>query len=414
MLRILDDDFNIVETVPKCKSVTWVSRFTESGSFTVVLPNKKYDHIKRGNFVRYGDRYGIIEYISKNDDSLTVRGYDLKAVTLYRIADKKAYSGKAETVIKNIMSDNTSGTRNYKNLTVAATQGRGNDIEYDITSLDSVENHFKKICEDNEIGYDITVSGANLLFDICIPQYRDIVYSLRRKNISDYEYLLDALSQRNVAVCETKSEGFDFVETTKNGSRFLTKLKGGTIYFKDGARFEIADDIENIINAPSIPNIYAAYNLTTKTMSIEYGSSKSDTDTVYYILLGEVIFSDGAFKEYKKAEFPQYTVFYYNDETEPNGFGRKEKVGDCEKWAESLEKITEAATAELFSADDYKSEWFLGDFVTIKIEIFGETISFTRQITEVSESFTASEIKVTPTFGEPKENIIRKLIKGRL
>lgn len=413
MLRILNRDFEIIETIPKCKSVTWKSRFTESGSFTIILPNQNYSYIARGNLIQYGDRYGIIEYIDKKNDALTIRGYDLKAVTLYRIAEKKSYSGKAETVIKNIMSDNTSGNRGFENFSIADTQERGNDIAYEITSLDNVENHLKKICEDNEIGYDVSVSGGRAIFDICIPQTRDIVYSLRRKNISDYEYLLDALSQRNVIVCETKSEGFDLESVTvKTSGAADLVLKPGTIYFKNGACYT-TENSQAVEIVYSFPYVYATYDINTSTTTIgSYPYIQSDTSTTYSILLGVGTFSGQIFKEYTKSDFPQYTVFYFND-SEKSGFDRKEKVGDCSKWNDDIVKLTETATASMLNSNDYKTKWNLGDFVTIKINIFGETISFMRQITEVEETFTSSEKKIVPTFGTPKENIIRKLMKGR-
>ena len=412
MLRILNQDFEIIETIPKCKSVTWKSRFVESGSFTIILPNQNYSYIARGNMIQYGDRYGIIEYIDKKNDALTIRGYDLKAVTLYRIADKKSYNGKAETVIKNIMSDNTSGNRGFENFSIADTRERGNDIAYEITSLDSVENHLKKICEDNEIGYDVSVSEGQAIFDICIPQTRDIVYSLRRKNISDYEYLLDALSQRNVIVCETKSEGFDLESVTEGLNSVTLLLKQGTIYFKNGACYTTEDSV-SVFMTPTSPYVYATYDINTSTTIIDsYSYSLNDTSTTYSILLGVGTVSGHTLTKYEKADFPQYTVFYFND-SEKSGFDRKEKVGDCSKWNDDIVKLTETATASMLNSNDYKTKWNLGDFVTIKINIFGETISFMRQITEVEETFTSSEKKVVPTFGTPKENIIRKLMKGR-
>lgn len=409
MLRILDGNFNILETIPKCFTVSWISRFTECGSFTLVLPNGSYKFVKQGNFVRYGDRYGIIEYISKNDTNLTVRGYDLKAVAAYRIAEKGAYNGNAETVVKSIMSDNSKDNRCFDNFTVAETQKRGEEIEYEISDFDSVENHIKKICENNEFGYDVSVSGGRMIFDVKFPQTRDIVYSLRRKNISGYEYLLDALSQKNIIVCETKSEGFSL---ESYASKSVT-LGGGTLYFKNGERFVF--DSETVSVSTGLPYVYA--QLTVKSnyaVLTNGGKNLSDTSDCYYICLGKAEFnSNSVVSGYTSAEIPQYTLFEYVG-GEPVGFARKEKNGDIDDWKGSLAEISETATAEILNADDYKTKWDLGDFVTVKIELFNETIDFTRQITEAEESFSSGEHKVTPTFGKTKENIIRKIIKGRI
>ena len=416
MLRILDGNFNITETIKRCISVSWKHRFTETGSFTIVLPNKEYSNIKKGNFIRYGKRYGIIEYIDKTNDELTVRGYDLKCVALYRIGDLKNYSGNAETVIKSIMSDNTTEKRGYSNFVITPDQKRGESITYDITAFDTIENHFKKICEDNQIGYDITVTDKKMYFDVAVPQTREAIYSLRRKNISGYEYTLDALQEKNIVVCTTKSEGLGLSkieagQTTYNG--YVT-LKSGTIYFKNGEKVTFDNEIRVQV-AFSSSRVYAYYRADTGTYGIgAYSSVQVDSANIFFVYLGLATFdSTGIISGFSEAELPEYTVWHYKDE-EQSGFARKEKSGDCDKWIDELVKISETATADVCKSEDYGTKWNIGDFVTIKIDIFGELLSFTRQITEVDESITASGAKVTPTFGTQKDNIIRKLIKGRM
>ena len=63
--------------------------------------------------------------------------------------------------------------------------------------------------------------------------------------------------------------------------------------------------------------------------------------------------------------------------------------------------ITGTATP---SANDY----LLGDFVTI--EDFGEKARI--QITEIQYVYEPNNIIVVPSFGEVKQNIIKKLLKG--
>lgn len=170
------------------------------------------------------------------------------------------------------------------------------------------------------------------------------------------------------------------------------------------------------VTSSNFPYMYAELDVSTDTVKIrcEQSGAMTDTSRTYYIPLGKIKFdSSKNFSEYVSYDLPQYVVFYWND-TEPSGFARKEKYGNCEAWKDDIVKLSESATAEIANAADYKTVWNLGDFITIKIELFDEMISFTRQITEVEENISASGTTVVPTFGQPKENIIRKLIKGRL
>lgn len=56
----------------------------------------------------------------------------------------------------------------------------------------------------------------------------------------------------------------------------------------------------------------------------------------------------------------------------------------------------------------------LGKIITIQLWKKNYLMKESERIPiEVEETFTSSEKKVVPTFGTPKENIIRKLMKGR-
>ncbi|MBE7022632.1 MAG: hypothetical protein E7414_05410 [Ruminococcaceae bacterium] len=61
----------------------------------------------------------------------------------------------------------------------------------------------------------------------------------------------------------------------------------------------------------------------------------------------------------------------------------------------------------------YRSDWDLGDYVTVRTEIAGEIIAFDKQVTEVQESYDIEGVKIEPTFGEKKESIIKKIRRSQ-
>ena len=75
---------------------------------------------------------------------------------------------------------------------------------------------------------------------------------------------------------------------------------------------------------------------------------------------------------------------------------------------------SETISADILSPEDYRMVWSLGDFVKIKISLFGQSLTVSRQITEIDEVYEPNNIKLTPVFGKQKDNIIRKLQKGRM
>ena len=416
MIRVLDDDFNILDTIPKYISIKHVSRFTESGSFSLVLPiGRKYENIKRGNIILHDGKYGIIEYIKQTESELTVSGYDLKAIALYRIADVKDYSGKAETVIKSILSDNTAGERSFKHLNIVSSQERGKDIVRNITELQTVENQLKLACEDAGIGYDITVSNKQMHFDVCIPETINIIYGMRFKNISSYEYTLDALQEKNTAVFQTpKISGFNF--SKYDSAKSHVWLTSGTVYFKNGECYSENNDFEvSSIANETYKYVYAYCSVSGSSRGCAIRKAiTQDTDEMLYVLIGTLSIEKSAPTAIIAPEAVQYTLFRSN-ETEPTGFARKETSAKIDDYADKLKtnRAAETAAAEILSGEDYRNKWKLGDYVTLRVDVLGERIAFTRQITEIEETYDAKGYHVTPAFGTQKDNILRKIIKGR-
>jgi hypothetical protein len=104
------------------------------------------------------------------------------------------------------------------------------------------------------------------------------------------------------------------------------------------------------------------------------------------------------------------------------GMDRKEYIEDFDGTADEattkgktvLTKmcIKESISAETNHRLKYKTDWNIGDYVTVKVDVMGETLLLDKQITEVLEVYEQGNTSVKPTFGEVKNSIIKRLMRG--
>lgn len=422
MLEILDESFKIIQTVAKVKSITWTSRFTESGSFRLQLPHDFQSSVDlMGKFIRHKGHYGIIQYISANEEQTEVRGYDLKAITIFRQVLPGTYTGAVETVIKQIVSDNTEGDRGFPRFSVAADQKRGETITYTVESPDTMENVLKKLCEDNGIGYTVTVQDKNMIFDVVIPNTVDHTYSERRRNVTGWEYTHDQLAEKNTEMLLVAP--VTFIELSKEGNKtgnlyVSGKICVGNAIYDLGDKKQIISRL-NYEHSPGYVQYIEARTDSTSSDGLKF--TCNDIRDTSRTLIGRV--------EYSVSDVPVFTMlhtFLSLDKAATaataTGFSRKENCMETTETEIPTEKIkedmsgknaSETITADVLSLTDYQTVWNLGDYVKIKIYLFGQAMTVSRQITEIDEVYEPNNIKITPVFGKQKDNIIRKLQKGR-
>lgn len=106
---------------------------------------------------------------------------------------------------------------------------------------------------------------------------------------------------------------------------------------------------------------------------------------------------------------------HYNEASA--GLKRREGITKHNREPElALQEIAptkESIEANTMNIPRYNIDWFLGDYVQIVVEAFGETISAKKQITEVQEIHERSRTIVIPTFGEKQEDLLKR-VKGVL
>ena len=194
MIKILDSDFKILDTITRYSSVTWTKRFYEGGSFSVQLSKNtdiKTDLDKK--LICHKGNYGIIQYLGESSASVPViKGYDLKSILSFR-QGKGDYTGKLETVIKSIVSDNTEGNRSFPHFVIAEDLKRGPEVAYNFDKSASVENMLKTICEAEGVGYDVIYKEGNIVFDVIFPKTINHTEIFRNGNIQKTDYAKNQL-----------------------------------------------------------------------------------------------------------------------------------------------------------------------------------------------------------------------------
>lgn len=409
MIRVLGKDFKIKSTITRYSSITWNLRFRESGSFTLFIPYGSGTILKKNEIIKHKGNYGIVKYIKQTPEGTEYSGHDFKSLLGNRVAEIKNYSGKSETVIKNILSDNTKGKRSFPNFHIAYDDERGNEINWNIVALDSIENNFKSICELEGIGYDMAVRDNQLYFDILIPHEKNVIYAQRYRNIANYEYTLDALNEKNTAAVALKSEGLKIEAVSYTESMSKITVSEGKIYFPDGT--EISTEGLEYLKSKS----FIWYVLANKERGAFY-CEKENYAQIYpekYICIGSIntlTVSDNDVSGHVG------TRYEFMGDSISEGFDRCEVKSDAENWQNDLKSNgeTENVTAEILDGSDYKTKWDLGDIVSVRIDVGCERKVLYKQITEVQAAYENGGVKITPVFGECTENTLKKLVKGRL
>lgn len=411
MIRILNNsDLSVIETVTDYTSIVYNLKFTDSGTFILSLPpDTAAQKIKKNNYIKYKNNIGIVKYISKEPTGYTVQGCDIKGLLKQRIAIG-TYTGKLETVIKNIVSDNITGVRSLPCLTVATDSARGENVSYTLSG-ESVSDALNKICTENNIGWSIAEKNGGLVFDIIIPTVTDIFYSPRYHNISDYNYTSDSSNNANTIVNFVTDKGLEMSTwkeyyNSSGAYNMRVTVKKGFYYTEDGKYYEFTEDYNSSATAPS-KGKSQGYYLNGKSVTTSYNAN--------YLYLGTIACDNLMNYTITNAERKSH-IFYLNNEN--SGIDREEtylnESGVLEsvlKNTDKLQKTVESATASIFTQEDFNTLWKLGDSIKMRLDVLGETHILTLPVPEIQISVNGTENRITPTFGEVKESVLKRIIK---
>jgi hypothetical protein len=415
MIRILDQNFKILETIIKYTSVEFVKVFNDYGTFTVQIPlEASPKEIQRNRILRHKNNYGIIRYISQSDGYIVIQGQDLKVLLTQRCI-QNTRSGISETVIKEYVAEATSGSgRNFPNFSVAADQTRGLSVNYKIEKPIMADEAIREICSRNDWGYDVKVNNGSMVFDVLVPRVLDVTYSKRHENIKDYEYICDALEERNAVINYAEWEG---LEVESDTAKAEAVVKAGRGHFADGKEFEILSDVTVSTYTQSSTYIYARKDVSSGVIDVTRNNSPLyNTSTTHYSLIA-TISSSGTV-----ALSDRYTIIKFSP-VEETGVEMREIVTNYSGTYEEIREaclnditgtVAESVEAEILTSTDYGTKWNLGDYVKVRVRVMGGELTVTKQITQVTETYEANNHKVIPVFGPIRETAFKKLARGRL
>ncbi len=293
---------------------------------------------------------GFVSKITKTFDGVTICGFDMKALTNFRyLIEPKTYGGCYESVVKAMAAELLmTGDRAVYGMTIEEDQQRGPVLDTKEYSDIYWGELLKEIGEQNGISYDICFDGSNFIFKTIIGEDRTKTLTFSR-------------NFKNLESCEYVIDASD----EKN----------------------VAVAVQEI---PQPPLIYYVqeYDETGNPVRDEEGKIK--------------------LKEIKEEQPP---LINYVSAGEGVGFFRKEfKIDNMDDAEKEIKEnvLSESLRGEANDKLQYMVDWNIGDYVTV---VFDDIIT-EKQITEVKEVHEPSNNKIIPIFGEEKENIIKKIIRG--
>ena len=302
------------------------------------------------DIIYHNGNCGFVTKITKNFDGVTICGFDLKALTNFRyLIEPKTYSGNFETVVKAMANDLLmTDDRAIYGMTIELDQHRGPILESQEYANVYWGDLLKDLGEQNEISYDIVFDGSKFIFKVLIGEDRTKTLTFSR-------------NFKNLESCE---------------------------YVVD------ASDVKNVAVAvqeiPQPPIVYYVQEYD------EDGNPVRDEE-------GKI--------KLKEIQEEQPPIIKYVSVGTDTGFLRKEfKVDNLDDAEKEIKNnvLSESLRGEANDKLQYMVDWNIGDYVTV---VFDDIIT-EKQITEVKEVHEPSNNKIIPIFGEEKENIIKKIIRG--
>ena len=355
------ESLELVRILKGATSIQWLRRFFDAGNFEIHFPvgTRWTEDLKQGYIIEHDGKFGIIGYRKEVLDDICIQGYDLNGLAKKRRVIPPFMEKTEVEVIDGY--DRIKGTKE---------EVLRHYIEKQMISPYADALGKRKIPH-LELG-ELKGIGAG----DGDPQ---IAWQSRFDNLKDVLY--------DICVYTKLGYSFEFVPSEKKF--YFNVLEG------------VDRTAEQSVNPPAVfSRRYKSIN------NYEYTDDKLDLVNTCYV---------GANGE----EEQQYVKeFHYGLETEePAGLWRHEDFveisSDDEDEIEDagLSHLSEHAceaviTAEVSNKLVYKKDWDLGDFVTVKVEAFGTTISEDKQITEVREIYEPCNFKVEPVFGEKMKGMI--------
>lgn len=337
--------------IARATSIIWNLSFYDAGSFEIHLsPDSPFlDQLQLYRLIKHKNHCGIILYRRQNKDDIEIRGCDLNGLTTFRqVVPPFVYLSNPTTISS---YDRASGN--------AETVMR----HYIVAHMTNPTETARRI--------DNLSLGANG------QRGQDIVWQARFTNLAD--------------------------ELKKIGQYAQV---GYNISFHPDSKQLIFDCLMGTDRTDSVTFCREYRNIT----DFDYTNDATGAVNLAYV---------GGSGE----EEQQYIEKVYKESNAPTGIRRQEgftssngtvlsDVKDAGLSYIDENKAVETVESESNTKLMYGRDWFLGDYVTVKIKAFGETMILEKQITEVQEVYERANNTVKPIFGDVKNSTIKRILRG--
>lgn len=356
MVAVYDPDtLTRLCNIARAISIEWIRRFYDTGSFIMKFKlNDKYcQYLQKFNIVSHGGNYGIILKIEQTD-IITVSGWDLKGFCKMRqVIPPFVYSSDPETIES---YDRTKG------------------------NAESVMKHYASTQMVNCLGEE---DGEDRKFE-----HLEIAEDKQRGVTMVWQAKFTPLDEELCKIGTYAKLGYDITFDSEN-KKFV---------------FDVIEGSDRTSAQADLPPVVISYERGTCSDRKYTNDSTAEKNTIYAAGNGEE------------------ELQYVEKSAKKRIKGLRRLEGYISVGNAVIDEVGEAAAAQLeenivkefieaeISKYKYKHDYFLGDSVTVIIDILGTRYSIDKQITEVNEYYEHGNTKITPTLGE-KENTIKKLLR---
>lgn len=231
---VLDTNFNSIAYIDSFESLIWTDRYNHYGDFELYMAMEQrwLEFLKVDNYLWTSDseHLMIIEQIYITSDSeegnhLQVIGKSLESILNRRIVwAQTTYTGQFQNCIKKIIEDAITNPaipeRKIDNFIFKeSTDSRITDPNFKMEAQytgDNVYDIISTVCEDNYIGFKITLNESNqFVFEMYVGEDRTynqtvhpyVIFSPGYENLINSSYLDSTESFKNITLVAGEDEG---------------------------------------------------------------------------------------------------------------------------------------------------------------------------------------------------------------
>ncbi len=341
--------------IVSAQSVIWNKKFYEVGTFEIhISGNNEYQKfIKKGNIIVHGQNAGIILYASKSRNDIKIIGYDLKGICSQRVV-----------VPPFVYSDSPTTLEGYDRVKGNAETVMKHYVNSQIVNPTDTDRKVQNI-----IIAEDAKTGVSMAWQAKFTLLSEELNKIGLYAGLGYDITFDAESKKLIFDIET---GID-----------------RTVNQRDIAPIVFCKEYRNISDYEYEQNAKDAVN-------VAYIGGNGEEEEQYITKLG-TLSQKGIYRQEGFSEVHSDDV----QEVEDGGLAYIKENQE-----------TETIETETNSRYKYNEDWYLGDYVTLKIDGFGETVMLDKQITEVQEVYEKGNMKIVPVFGEKKGSIIKKILRS--